>query len=277
MKTKIYLIVLFALFSACKKDENTAYPESKNKLVSATGTSTRYNYNAIVELRNALSEETDVNYKYLLQKRINDIGSLLDSPKAVNSHQNINIIGTNKKSIKKLSDITYLSPQDKKELEDYYIDLYGERQAADLFNSTIGGSFPHLSLSGVPNSSFRSNFKIVENVLGLWRVEGIFTVRKSDQIIITVTDQTTNIYAEIESIDAISSRLTGINSLLGQTISWEHTSGSSENHGRYADLYIDGVLSNSNPALGFSNPYYTSTSVYVNYMTEAEKEQHGYQ
>lgn len=95
-------------------------------------------------------------------------------------------------------------------------------------------------------------------------------VHKSDQMI---SEYFSNLnamgsYTEIESISNISSKITGITSLLGQSVSWQETATSSELHGRHADVTIEGAFTNTNPLWGTTDPIYSGCSVSVNYITK---------
>lgn len=254
-------------FFSCKKNENNISPEFKENKTFNPKTSISYNEDAIIQLKNQLSQETNDRYKSLLQERINYLSSLDDSLKALSLPPTFSPI----KSKKKIASSTYLTPEERKELEEYYKAIYGV-SAPDVFSSPQGGSSSgHVSVSGLPNISVGVNFKILGNIIGLWSVNGNCSVIKDSGIVTIINDNIpVGSYAEISDISNISSSITGITSLLGQEVSWDHTSGSSEVHGRYADVSVDGTFSTSNPLFGSSTNYYSGVSLYVNYIKETE-------
>lgn len=267
MYKKISLIALLAVSFSCKKNENNISPELKENETFNQKTSISYNEDAIIQLKNQLSQETNDRYKSLLQERISYLSSLDDSLKALSLPPTFSQINSNKK----IASSTYLTPEEKKELEEYYKEIYGA-SASDFFSSPQGGgSSGHVSVSGLPNISVSVSFNILDNILGLWSVNGKCSVMKNDQIVTIINDNIpVGSYAEIDGINNISSSITGITSLFGQEVSWNHISGSSEVHGRYANVSVDGTFSTSNPLFGSSTNYYSGVSLYVDYIKEIE-------
>lgn len=233
----------------------------------------KYGGEAISELNRLLDDETNIDYREYLQKRIDDLKAQQKNKSIEELSPAVHKSTLNKKTIKKLA-TTVLIPQEIEDLEEYLIDIYGLKLATEYVGRAFSCSSGHVSVSGLPNISISVSFSILDNFIGLWEITGSFIVHKSDQMI---SEYSSNLnamgsYTEIESISNISSKITGITSLLGQSVSWQETATSSELHGRHADVTIEGAFTKTNPLWGTTDPIYSGYSVSVNYITKEEHE-----
>jgi hypothetical protein len=281
---KIYPIAFFSLivlFSCKKGDNTTLLPPSINKNLTELRAEVKYNDEAIKYLESVLKTEKDKNIAAKLQNYIDEFTVNNENSNNLNTSKDSVIkiadLKFKDKSIKKLAtDKIYYSPQEIEDLENYLIAIYGAK-AKDVYASyrVQSGS---VSISGFPNSSTGASVSLISDVLDLWGVKAKFTVSTSD----LVNESFNNFgdvqaYADIESVSDVRSSISGLTSLLGLSFEWEHTMSSHENHGRIADVSVEGRLkTNGFGLISTTNDFQFGIPVLVSYMTPKEYEDYAY-